>query len=167
MPHLPPEWLPHFSAGVSIRLGTCSRSGRPGICRALGAEVLPDGRVTVLVAENACGQALEAIRETRHVALVLGLPTTHRTLHIKGHDAETIETQPRHHALLAAHFEAFTAQISVFGFPRERLVGTWYTEHDGELVAVRFSIAGAWDQTPGPGAGQPVALMPAGAGAHP
>jgi hypothetical protein len=28
-------------------------------------------------------------------------------------------------------------------------------------VAIRFSISGAWDQTPGPHAGQPVDLLPA------
>jgi len=158
VPHLPPEWLPHLAAGASIRLGTCSSSGRPGICRGLGAEALPDGRVTVLLPRNSCGQALDAIRETRHVAVVLGLPSTHRTLHMKGHDAEIIETEPRHHALLSAHFEAFAAQIKPFGFARERLALNWYNERDGDLVAVSFSIAAAWDQTPGPGAGQPVLL---------
>lgn len=160
MPHLPPEWLPHFSAGVSHRLGTCSRNGRPGICRALGADVLPDGRVIVLVAREAGSQALEAIRETGRVALVLALPFTHRTLHLKGDDAEEIETQPEHHALLEARLDAFVKQIGPFGFTREQLTDTWFAVGEGGLVVVRFSLSGAWDQTPGPGAGQAVALLP-------
>jgi hypothetical protein len=159
VPHLPPEWLPHFAAGVSHRLGTCSRSGRPGICRALGADVLPDGRVIVLVARDAGSQALEAIRETRRVALVLARPFTHRTLHLKGEDAEEVETQPEHHALLSARLDAFVEQIGPFGFTREQLTASWFAVGEGDLLVVRFSLSGAWDQTPGPGAGQPVVLQ--------
>jgi hypothetical protein len=160
VPCLPPEWLPHFSAGISHRLGTCSRSGRPGICRGVGADVLPDGRVIVLVARDVGGPALAAVEETGQVALVLARPFTHRTLHLKGHDAEIVETQPAHHDLLARRFDEFATQIEPFGFTREQLAANWYRVGEGNLAVVRFSVSGAWDQTPGPGAGQPVALQP-------
>lgn len=160
MPTLPPEWLPHFSSGLSHRLGTCSSSGRPGICRALGADVLPDGRVIVLVARDASGQTVDAIRETGKLALVLARPSTHRTLHIKGNDAEVIETEPAHYALLTTRFDAFVEQIKPFGFTAEQVAANWYRMSEGNLVVIRFSVSGAWDQTPGPGAGQPVELTP-------
>ena len=53
MPQLPPEWIAHFKAGPSLRLGSCSASGRPGITKALAADVLPDGRVMVLASRRA------------------------------------------------------------------------------------------------------------------
>jgi hypothetical protein len=163
---LPPEWIDHIAAGVSHRLGSCSRDGRPGICRALAADLLPDGRLLILVAGDAGREVLQSIRDTRQVAAVLALPTTHRTLHVKGHDARVVPATPEHQALLVTRREAFLAQLEPFGFSRDALMINWYTVHDGELMAVSFTISGAWNQSPGPGAGQPVELLPSPPGRH-
>ena len=163
---LPPEWTDHIAAGVSQRLGSCSRDGRPGICRALGSDLLPDGRMLVLVASEAAADVLQSIRDTGQVATVLGLPMTHRTLHVKGRDACVAPAEPEHQALLVARREAFMQQIAPFGFSRETLLANWYTVGDGELMTVTFTISDAWNQSPGPGAGQPVVLVPGPPGRH-
>ena len=160
MPTLPPEWIAHIASGVSHRLGSCSRNGRPGICRALAADVLPDGRMLVLTAGTLAAEVLESIRETAHVAAVFGRPMTHRTLHVKGRDARVAAAEPQHEALLVARRAAFFKQVEPFGFDRELLMGHWYTVDDGALTSVTFTISGAWNQSPGPGAGQPIELRP-------
>jgi len=160
LPTLPPEWIAHIASGVSHRLGSCSRDGRPGICRGLGADVLADGRMLILTAGNAAAQVLDSIRDTAQVAAVLGLPTTHRTLHVKGRDARVAAAEPQHEALLIARREAFLVNVAPFGFTRESLMSTWYSVRDGELMSVTFTISGAWNQSPGPGAGQPIELRP-------
>ena len=161
MPRLPPEWTDHFSAGVSMRLGSCDRQGEPAIGRGLAAELLPDGRVRALVEGQACSEVLACVRESGQLSLVMALPSNHRTLHLKGRDGvvDSAET-PADHALLHLRLDAFAKQVAPFGFTRETLVTNWYDVRKGDLWAISFSIAGAWDQTPGPGAGQPLELLP-------
>ena len=157
--HLPPDWTQHIAAGSSVRLGSCRRDGRPCICRALGADLLPGGRMLILVAAGPAADVLEGIRETAQVAAVLGLPTTHRTLHVKGRDACVATAGPEYEGLLVARRDAFFSQVEPFGFDRDTLLKSWFTVADGELMAVTFTISGAWNQSPGPGAGQPVELQ--------
>lgn len=160
MPCLPAEWIALFSAGASHRLGSCSASGRPGICRALAADVLPDGRVLVLTAHRAGREVVEAIADTGQVALVLAVPGLHLTLHMKGRDAQVLPSEPSDAALLQTRFEAFAARLVPFGFNRDAVAANWYRMAEEGLVRVVFSIYGAWNQTPGPGAGQAVELLP-------
>jgi hypothetical protein len=161
MPQLPPEWTEHFSAGVSLRVGSCSRDGEPAIGRGLAAELLPGGRVRVLLEGQACIEVLDGVRETGRISLVMGLPSNHRTLHLKGGDGivSSAET-PADHALLQQRLDAFARQVAPFGFSREDLVANWYDVRKGDLWSVEFGISGAWNQTPGPGAGQPLELLP-------
>jgi hypothetical protein len=161
MPRLPLEWTDHLSAGVSLRLGSCSRSGEPAIGRGLAAELLPDGRVRTLVEGQACAEVLQGVRETGRISVVMGLPSTYRTLHIKGGNGvvSTAETSADHE-LLRRRLDAFARQVAPFGFAREDLVATWYDVRKGDLWAVAFDNTGAWNQTPGPGAGQPLDLLP-------
>jgi hypothetical protein len=161
MARLPPDWTDHFSAGVSLRLGSCSRDGEPAIGRGLAAELLPDGRVRALMEGQACTEVLQGVRDTGHISIVMGLPSTHRTLHLKGSDgvvgsAETAAD----HELLQLRLDAFAKQVAPFGFAKEDLVANWYDVRKGDLWSVTFSISGAWNQTPGPGAGQPLELLP-------
>jgi hypothetical protein len=161
MARLPPDWIDHVSAGVSLRLGSCNRDGEPAIGRGLAAELLADGRVRTLMEGQACAEVLQGVRETGRIAVVMGLPSTHRTLHVKGHDAVVSSAEtPADHALLQVRLEAFAREVAPFGFVREDLVAHWYDVRKGDLWAVVFSIAGAWNQTPGPGAGQPLELLP-------
>ncbi|CAN5198354.1 hypothetical protein BH11PSE10_BH11PSE10_16120 [soil metagenome] len=160
MPTLPREWTDHLAAGVSLRVGSCSRDGRPGICRALAADWLPDGRLSVFVSGDAGSEVLEAIADTGQVAVVLALPMSSRTLHVKGRDAVVALAGPEHRPLLDTRFNAFAAQLVHFGFDKEALAKYWYTVREDDLHAISFTIHGAWNQTPGPGAGQVVELLP-------
>ena len=159
MPHLPSEWRDLISSGVSHRLGGCTRDGHPAVARALAAEVLDDGRLRVLLDREAGREVVQAIKQTGQVALAMAQPSTHRTLHLKGRDATLAPAGPELQPLLAERCESFVREIERFGFDRETVAKFWYDVPDGDLVAVTFSIAGAWDQTPGPGAGQPVELL--------
>lgn len=160
MARLPSHWISHFGDGVSSRVAACTPDGRPEISRGLAARVLDDGRVELLMAQDVGARVVEAIRATSQVALVLSVPLTHRTLHLKGRDAQVLPTEPGHADLLLRCREAFLAQITPLGFSRSQLMALWYGLELEALVCVRFSISGAWDTTPGPGAGQAVELQP-------
>lgn len=146
-----------LAAGVVHQVGACA-DGWPSICRGLAAQVEPDGRLAVVLSAESGFEVLDAIRATRLVSLVVGLPQTFRTLHFKGRDAEVapVEGEPWR-ALIAARQRALDAQLAPYGFPPE-LTRAWYTVPEGALACVRFAPVGVWNQTPGPGAGSPAEL---------
>lgn len=160
MPHLPPDWAAHLQSGVSHRLGGSHADGQPEICRGLAAQVLPDGRVEVLLLAQTGDRLLAAAQASGRIAYVAAQPGSHRTLHVKGLDAEVFAAMPEHVALFERCRERFIAQVEPFGFSRETIMAIWYDLELEQLAGVRFTPSGAWDQTPGPGAGSPVELLP-------
>lgn len=160
MPRLPPHWAAHLESGVSHRLGGVHADGQPEICRGLAAQALPDGRIEVLMAASTSERLLDAVRENGRIAYVAAQPTSHRSLHVKGVDAELIAARADHAALFARCRDNFVAQIQPFGFCRDFAESLWYGVDLSGLAGLRFTPCGAWDQTPGPGAGIPVELLP-------
>lgn len=120
--------------------------------------MLTDGRVQALVAADAGPAVIAAVADTGQVAMVLAQPQTHRTLHLKGRDAVVANADATHDVLLKARCAAFAAQLAPLGFPRDMLERHWYASGAGGWKTITFSVSGAWDQTPGPGAGQPLEL---------
>jgi hypothetical protein len=160
MARLPPHWHSHFHDGTGIRVAACTADGRPEVARGLAAQQLDDGRIELLLPFDAASRVLDAIASTGQVAVTLGVPLTHRSLHLKGRDAVVEPSGPQHTQVLEHGREAFFAQVLPLGFTREQMMTLWFSIEPHELACVRFSVSGAWDQTPGPGAGQPVELLP-------
>lgn len=160
MPRLPSHWAAHLESGVSHRLGGVHADGQPEICRGLAAQALPDGRIEILLAANTSDRLLDAVRESGRIAYVAAQPTTHRSLHVKGMDAELIDVRAEHATLFIRCRDNFIAQIEPFGFSRDFAMSLWYGVELSALAGLRFTPCGAWDQTPGPGAGVPVELLP-------
>lgn len=161
MPTLPAEWIEHFPSMTSYRLGACDRAGTPAVCRALAVQLLAQGGVRVLVAGDAGVRVLQAIRDTGQAAVLMVSPETNRTLHMKGRDARVARAGAECDALLAERRDALLRSLRSDGFPPDApLVASWYAVRDGNLYSVSFTPWGAWNQTPGPGAGAAVELLP-------
>lgn len=160
MPRLSPAWEPLLQDGVSYRLGSSTPEGRPEISRALAAQALPDGRIEVLVNPQIGAALLQAVAATRRIAFVVAQPGTNRTLHMKGFDAEAFAPGPDHQAMFERCRDRFLARVEPFGFRRQVLLDMMYDLPAVELQGLRFTPSGAWDQTPGIGAGAAVELLP-------
>ena len=91
-------------------------------------------------------------------AVVASQPTTNRTLQIKGNDATLLPCSVQDETLADAHLEGFVEEIGRLGFQAE--VARTIHRHDGGMVAVAFTVAEAFEQTPGPQAGAPLAAAP-------
>jgi hypothetical protein len=159
LPQLPPDWAAHLESGVSHRLGGSHADGQPEICRGLAAQALADGRVEVLLAADTADRLLAAVQASGRVAYVAAQPGSHRTLHVKGLDAEVFTPTAGHAPLFERCRERFIAQVEPYGFSREAIMAIWYDLGVQRLAGIRFTPCGAWDQTPGPGAGHPVELL--------
>ena len=160
MPQLPPEWAAHLESGCSNRLGACTPAGEPEICRALASQQRRDGRIDVLLAADVGAHLIPAVRATRRLSHVMAHPGTNRVLHVKGLDAEAFPVEPGHMELLVACRKRFAARLAPYGFNEGNLMRVWYDVDLSNLCCLRYTPLGAWDQTPGIGAGGPIELLP-------
>lgn len=160
MARLPDTWIAHLQQGVTLRVGSSTPAGQPELHFAHGAWALPDGRLEVLVRSVQGAELLAAIRATGRIAVSAGLPSTYQVLHVKGVDAEVLPASAAHMPRLAHCFEAWLRQIEMFGADRRQVMAVLGDLTPATLNCVRFTPLAAWDQTPGPGAGQAVDLLP-------
>lgn len=160
MARLPDAWTAHLQQGVTLRVGSSTPDGQPELHFAHGAWALPDGRLEVLVRSLQGAELLAAIRATGRVAVSAGLPSTYHVLHVKGIDAEVLPACAEHMPRLAHCFEAWLRQIEMFGADRRQVMAVLGDLTPATLSCVRFTPHAAWDQTPGPGAGQAIDLLP-------
>ena len=145
------------TAGVSISVGSASAELLPSITRGIGCRIAPDRRrVSVFVVAEQSREVLDDVRDTRRIAVVFSEPHSHRTLQLKGRDAVVESLDPGDRERIARYRTAFSAELGAIGF------GPLFTHAlidsgGGEVVAIAFTPCAAFDQTPGPRAGEPLA----------
>lgn len=160
MARLPDTWAAHLLEGVTLRVGSSTPEGQPELHFGHAAWALPDGRVEVLVRTLQGAELLAAIRATGRIAVSAGLPSTCRVLHVKGVDADVRPADATLQPNFAHGFAAWLAQVERFGADRRQIFAVLGDLSWANLSCVRFTPCAAWDQTPGPGAGQPIDLIP-------
>ncbi len=157
LPQLTAEMAEWITQGVAHQVGACTPHGRPCIGRGLAARCEDDGRLLVLVSGESAFEVLDAIRATARVAVNFTLPADFSSIHVKGVDAVVEPAGAPYRALLEARHAALHAQLAPLGF-RIEYTNAWYSVPDEDLMAIRFTPIGAWNQTPGPGAGSALDL---------
>lgn len=153
---LHPDLLDYLRIGLSIHLGGRTAQGLPLLNRALAIRVEPDHRLSVLLSSPAADALLDAIRDVPHVAAVLCQPTTHKAVQVKGRDAVVAPARTEDWLHRSEHKMRFVTEIRPFGFD-EVFASAWLdVDSPDQLHAVTFTPYGAWNQSPGPGAGRPI-----------
>ena len=152
------DMLDLLVAGVAHQVGACTADGRPVVSRGLAAQVEEDGRLTVVLSARAGFEVLAAIQDNGRISVTFTLPENHRTLNLSGRDAVVGIGGTRYRELVDARHATFRAQLAMFGFPPDYTGAAWYSSPDEDLAAIHFTPLTARDQTPGPGAGNAVAL---------
>lgn len=143
--------------GTSMHAASRDAANVANLARPLACRVSPDRtRVTVLLLASHAGAMLADYRANRRIALVVTLPSTHRTVQLKGDDAAIEPLQDGDHALIERHREGFVRELTGMGYdgslPQILLSGG-----RGDVVAVGFTVGAVFNQTPGPAAGTPLA----------
>jgi hypothetical protein len=143
--------------GISITAASRDARNVPRIGRCLGCRISVDRqKVTVFVASLQYRAFIEALAASRLIAVVFSLPSTHRALQLKGSDAAVGPLATEDGALVAHHLDNFVEELALLGYSREVVSGCHWCDA-AELLAVSFTPTAAFEQTPGPGAGAPLA----------
>jgi Pyridoxamine 5'-phosphate oxidase len=138
---------------VSMIVASRDAALRPHLTRALGCRLSDEHRcVTMLLPRAGSGEVLADLAHNGRIAVVFSEPTSNRTLQLKGSDARALACTPEDVAVVGAYARGFAEEIGQLGFGAE--VARTLLQHDDAIVAVQFSVAEAFDQTPGPGAGR-------------
>ena len=140
--------------GVGIHIATRNASLQPNGIRALAVTVESDGlHVVVYAAEAAAARVLPDLEDNAQIAIGFGRPTDDRACQVKGIVIGTRAATEAERPLVVAQWDGFLGSLEQIGIPRVATT-TWVT---WPAVAIRVRVNALFDQTPGPGAGAPIA----------
>ena len=147
-----------LESGPSVIVGTRDLGLAPEITRAWGPRVSEDRRsVSVCVPLATSAKTLDNLADNGRIALACALPTTVKSVQLKGTCIEISEPDAADLAAVEEHREVFAARNERIGVPRHMVETLWRRELETSpvLVKIRFVPEQAFDQTPGPDAGSP------------
>lgn len=145
-----------IQGGVSVIVTSRNAQLVADVVRGCGCRVSRDRRqVTVLVEPSRAGTLLDDVVANGMVAVVFSQPSTHRTIQLKGSDASVVKVTSADRAAAARHLAAWKQELGSIGHTPE-LAGAVRGAAE-RIAAIRFTPNAAFQQTPGPGAGQRLA----------
>ncbi|MFO1312957.1 MAG: hypothetical protein U1F41_12930 [Burkholderiales bacterium] len=156
-PLLDAEYAAFLVSGLSIVAASRNGALVPSIARVNGCRVSHDRRtVTVYVAGSQAEQLVADVRSNGRIAVACNQASTHRSLQLKAEDARVRPATPEEVAAVPAYVELFARDIIPMGHTMEQ-ARTIFMFRDGDLLAIDFTPSAAFEQTPGPKAGAPLA----------
>jgi hypothetical protein len=156
-PPLIDEELAAFLRGP-LGIGVASRAAGnvPVLVRCSGCRVSADRRsVKLYLARSRAGPVIDAVRATRVAAAVFSLPSSHRTVQLKGIDARIGAAEEGDYEAVEHHIEAFARELAPLGYNADMARAMLWLER-ADLATLSFTPSAAFMQTPGPGAGEPL-----------
>ncbi len=143
-----------IQTGVSISLASCGPDRLPTMSRGLGCKVFDDGRLVGIFLRRSQSEALlENIRTSGRVANVFSLPSSNRTVQLKGTDARVIPFSVDDLPIIDGHIADFVLEVIPLGMT-EPVVRVLLAYQPEDLVTVVYTPSAAFSQTPGPKAGE-------------
>lgn len=149
--------IAYLQSGCAVIIGTVDSSGRPHAGRGHGLTVVSDDPpVLRLLLDAADATTLANLRETGRVAITTADVETLRSLQLKGETAALDAGTPDDRMKYLQYRHDFLDDIvRTDGTPLE-LLELWGTVE--ELVACEVRVGEVFDQTPGPRAGDRMAV---------
>lgn len=152
-PPISEELARFIQSGLSVHVATCSRSLVPEGAIGWAATVHPDREhLTVYLQEEAVKPLLKNLKQHKEIAVLVELPSTHRACQLKGTFVRSRKAPTSAKRIIAGQLELFRADLESFGVPRimNELWEFW------PAVELEVKVSQLFEQTPGPGAGEPL-----------
>ena len=148
------ELAAFLQEGVGIHIGTRNAALEPNGSRALAVKVEDDFRhLVVYVARVAAERLLRDLESNGQAAVGFGRPVDDRACQVKGVFIEARDAGETDRPIIDAQWNGFLSNLEQIGIPRAATRG-WVT---WPAVAIRLRANAIFEQTPGPGAGAPIA----------
>jgi hypothetical protein len=148
------ELAAFLQEGIAIFLGTRNQRLEPNGTRVVAVSVDADGtHVEAFVPDVAAGDLVTDLDATRQAALVFARPPDERACQLKGTFAGARRARDEERAMVEAQWRRWLDRLTTIGYPHA-MFEHWTT---WPCVAVRVRVNAIFNQTPGPGAGAPLA----------
>ena len=148
------ELASFLQQGIAIQLGTRNARLEPNGVRVVAARVEEDGRHVVAYVHTAAGpQVLPDLESNGQVAIVFSRPPDERACQLKGIAAGVRAAGEDERAFVEAQWNHWIERLATIGCLRPAF-DHWPA---WPCVAVRVRVDAIFNQTPGPGAGAPLA----------
>lgn len=138
-------------SGVSVVLGASAPDGRAVASRGAGARVDAE-EVRVTLERRANAPLLAALAAGSAIAVTFTLPSTHRSIQLKGWGVRIERATSEDLEATAVNSAGFRSELVRSGYD-EAFASAYTTYEPDELVAAVFVPVAAFTQTSGPGAG--------------
>lgn len=141
------------SAEVSLFVAASDHARRPLIARAFGCRVAADGSTALTWIASAQASAIvSALSAGGPLALTASHISNYQTVQVKSTDARSAAIEARDYATVLAYQDGFRLIATSLGYP-EHVMRRMLGARPSDMVAIRFTPATVFRQTPGPGAG--------------
>lgn len=152
-PLISDEVATFIESGLSINVGTRDSELEPDGGIAWAARVHDDrAQITIYLHQDAAEPMVRNLRAHPEIAVLFERPTSHRGCQVKGRFVSTRPVKPTERAEVERQIECFVTDLEGIGIPRAMASGSeiW------PCVAIQMRATELFEQTPGPGAGEPL-----------
>jgi len=157
-PLLSAEQIAFMQGPVSIIAASHDAALKSNLVRAVGCSLGADGnQLRIYVTASQAGTLLADLRANRALAAVFCRPSTDHALQIKAVDAAIIPTQRDDVRATQRYRDMMVGEIAPLGFP-EPVLHAIFSANAADVVVVRCTPTAVFEQTPGPNAGNALAV---------
>jgi len=152
-PLISDELTTFLESGLSINVASRNEELQPAGVVAWAVRIHEDrNRLTIYLHKEAGRAMLRNLTAHPEIAIAFDLPTSHRACQVKGHFVSTRPARPTERAEVERQVDSFLADMENIGIPRSMGAGfkIW------PCTAIELRATQLFEQTPGPGAGEPL-----------
>jgi len=142
-----------LESGLSVTVGTRDDQLNPDSSRAWAVRIDADRtHLTAFLYTKAATAILRNLAAHPEIALAFDRPIDNRACQVKGLYESSRRARPGERTDVERQLDGFLSQLETIGIPRALTAGwrTW------PCVAIRLRVTQLFEQTPGPGAGEPL-----------
>lgn len=152
------ELLDFIHQGLSITAASRDPRFIPSISKALACRVEPKTREVRLFVDAVQARRLLAdVASSERIAVTYCLPSSHKTIQIKGTAAKQIQLESGDLAYTQSYVAAICRDLEALGYPSTMVARYLHVEPD-QLTAISFQPDSVFEQSPGEHAGEPMEL---------
>jgi hypothetical protein len=150
---LSPATASFLEAGRSITVASRDGDLRPSGANAWAVKVHPDRKgLTVFLHEESGRSLLPNLERHPEIAILVDQPSEHRACQVKGTFVSSRRAKAGERPEIDRQVEGLARELAILGIPEAMLTGwpTW------PCLAFDVRVGALFEQTPGPGAGEPI-----------